>query len=236
MLSIAIYNDDLTAVDELKNIIADYLIERKIFAKVTVFNNEETLLTVPSRFDIYFLDMGMLTDIINLGRKMQEIDDSGHFVYISESTEHAHIAAKAKADYFTIYPYDKEEIFEILEEIKEKVKEDTVIIKVPGGEKRVRINQLNYIDISKRCLCYHLKEGAMFDGQTLRESFGRAIHPLENHPSCLFLSPSFLINLASIDTVLNDRVIFEDGSSTYITKNQHDRILEKWKKYHLLEI
>jgi hypothetical protein len=83
---------------------------------------------------------------------------------MSDKSEMARLSAKAKADYFITTPFDKEEIFEILNEIKKEVREDSVIIKVPGGERRIRTNHLNYIDIVKRCLCYHLKDGTMFDG------------------------------------------------------------------------
>ena len=58
--------------------------------------------------------------------------------------------------------------------------------------------QLNYINIVKRCLSYHLKDGTMLDGQSLRVSFEKAIDPLQERPSFLFLAPSLLINLNEI--------------------------------------
>jgi hypothetical protein len=90
----------------------------------------------------------------------------------------AHLAAKVRANYFITKPYDKEELVEILMEIRKEIKEDSIIIKIPSGDRRVRINNLNYINIVRRCLCYHLKDGTMFDGQTLRSSFEKAIDPL----------------------------------------------------------
>ena len=73
-------------------------------------------------------------------------------------------AAKARCNYFITKPYDKVELVEILNEIKDDIRQESVIIKIPSGERRVRINDLNYINIVRRCLCYHLKDGAMFDG------------------------------------------------------------------------
>ena len=66
----------------------------------------------------------------------------------------------------------------IIKEIKQKVQDDHIVIKISGGEKRIRANELNYINIVQRCLCYHLTDGTMFDGQTLRTSFEKAISPL----------------------------------------------------------
>ena len=73
----------------------------------------------------------------------------------------AYLATKARADYFITKPYDKDELVEILMEIRKEIKEDSIIIKIPSGDRRVRINNLNYINIVRRCLCYHLKDGTM---------------------------------------------------------------------------
>ena len=59
---------------------------------------------------------------------------------------------------------EKEELIQILKEVKQKIQYDNIIIKVAGGERRLRVNHLNYINIVKRCLCYHLTDGNMFDG------------------------------------------------------------------------
>jgi hypothetical protein len=41
----------------------------------------------------------------------------------------------------------------------------------------------------------------MFDGQTLRSSFEKAIDPLQNHKAFAFLAPSLLINLGEIKII-----------------------------------
>ena len=139
-----------------------------MMAKVANFISIEELLIFPSRFDVYLLDMDVLDplEVIAYCKKIKEIDDNGHVVYFSENENKATLSAKAKADYFfTINPLDEESLFDILTEIKKEVRLDSIIIKIPnGGERRVRINHLNYINIIKRCLCYHLKDGTMFDG------------------------------------------------------------------------
>jgi YesN/AraC family two-component response regulator len=92
------------------------------------------------------------------------IDDNGHFIYLSNDTTKAYLATKIRADYFIAKPIDKEELIDILKEIRREVQDDTIVIKIASGERRVRANMLNYVNIEKRCLCYHLKDGSMFDG------------------------------------------------------------------------
>ena len=226
-----------TMICELKSIIQDFLIEGKNMAKVSVLGDKEEIVMAPSCFDIYFLDMDLFSeeDIVPFSKQIKQIDNNAHLIYMSDKSEMARLSAKAKADYFITIPFDKEEIFEILNEIKKEVREDSVIIKVPGGERRIRTNHLNYIDIVKRCLCYHLKDGTMFDGQTLRSSFEKAIDPLHKNRQFYFLAPSLLLNLNEIKTILSDKIIFENDAVVYIPKKSRDTIYEAWEKYNKID-
>ena len=232
MLSIAIYSDQIEDVATLKTLIQDYLIENKTMAKISHFQTAEELIIIPNRYDVYFMDMDASEDATALGKQMRQIDSGSQFVYTSINPNNAHLAAKARSDYFITKPFDKEEIVEILNEIKKEIKEDSIIIKIPSGERRVRINNLNYINIVRRCLCYHLKDGAMFDGQTLRSSFEKAIDPLQNHKSFIFLAPSLLINLGEIKIINKDHIIFENDDILYFPMKQHDTLRTAWINYN----
>ena len=50
MLSIAIYSDYNVDTEQLKSIIQDFLIEMKMMAKVSYFNDPEALILAPSSF------------------------------------------------------------------------------------------------------------------------------------------------------------------------------------------
>lgn len=234
MLSIAIYSDQIDDIASLKSIIQDFLIDSKIMAKVSYFHEPDEFITVPSSYDIYIMDMDSSDDVIELGNRMMTIDVGSHFIYISSDTSVAYQAAKIHADYFLAKPIEAEEFIEILKEIKQEIQDDNIIIKIPTGERRVRANTLNYINIVKRCLCYHLKDGAMFDGQTLRTSFEKAISPLQFHKSnaFLFLPPSLLINLGEVKIVNADHVIFENDDIVYFPKKSYDFVREAWINYN----
>jgi DNA-binding LytR/AlgR family response regulator len=154
----------LEDIGALNTLIQNYLIDTKTVAKVSIFHNPEDVIIVPNRYDVYFLDMDSEKSAIDLGKKMREIDRGSEFVYMSANPNVAHIAAKARSNYFITKPFDKEDIDEILTEIKSEIRQDSIIIKIPSGDRRVRLNNLNYINIVRRCLCYHLKDGTMFDG------------------------------------------------------------------------
>lgn len=232
MLSIAIYSDIPADSAELRSIIQDFLIESKTMAKVSFFQEEDAFITVPDSYDIYIMDMDAQTNVIELGERMMSIDEGGYFIYTSSNPEEACKAAKIQAHYFVTKPFESAEIHKILTKIKKKVKEDSIIIKTPLGERRVRVNNVNYINIIKRCLCYHLKDGTMFDGQTLRSSFEKSIYPLQEHEAFLFLAPSLLINLSEIKIVDTDHLIFENDEMLYFPKKSYDIVRERWINYN----
>lgn len=201
-------------------------------AKVSYFNNPNDFIMSPSRYDVYIMDMESTDDVIDLGKQIMQIDNGGYFIFVSNDPTVAHKAAKIRAHYFLTKPYEKEEFTEVLLRIRKAIKEDSIIIKIPQGERRVRINNLNYINIVKRCLCYHLKDGTMFDGQTLRSSFEKAINPLQNNKTFLFLSPSLLINLSEIKIVNGDNVVFENDDVLYVPKKSYEIIRTAWINYN----
>lgn len=232
MLSIAIFDDNKTHLDELCNLIQDYIIETKSMVKLAVFDNVENLLVVPASFDIYIIDTNSTEDIIYLSQRMKQIDTQSYFIFIGEDPILAYPAYQVHADHYLLKPIQKNELKEILNIIRQEIKEDSVVIRTSQGERRVRINMVNYVNIVKRCLCYHLKNGTMFDGQSLRVSFEKAIDPLQEHPSFLFLAPSLLINLNEIKIVDTDHIVFENDEILYFPKKAHDEIVEKWKTYN----
>ena len=201
-------------------------------AKVCHFQKSEEMILVPIRYDAYIIDMDTEEDAIALGTTMREIDVGSHFIYMSSDTSKAYIAYKFHADYFLEKPIDIQELNFILTAIKQKIQEDNIIIKTPTGERRIRSNTLNYINIVKRCLCYHLKNGTMFDGQTLRTSFEKAIYPLQNQKMFLFLAPSLLLNLSEIKEVCEDHVVFENDEIVYFPKKSYNLVRESWLHYN----
>ena len=234
MISIAIFSDIPEEVNELKSAIQDYVIEAKLMARIQVFNNAYKFITVPNSFDVYIMDMDSQDDVITLGKQMMGIDNNGHFIFIGTDKTKAHLVAKIKGDYFIDKPIDINELEEVLKEIKEKIQEDTLVIKIASGERRVKLNELNYINIVKRCLCYHLNDGTIFDGQTLRTSFEKAISPLQFHKSSafLFLPPSLLINVGEIKILNGDNIVFENGEVLYYPKKSYDKVRKAWAGYN----
>lgn len=231
MLNICMYSDNIQDIETIRSHIQDFFIEHKIMGKVSSYQKGEDFLTVPGSYDVYIIDMDSTeTNVYDLGERMKNIDAGSYFIYISSDSSQAHIAAEMEADYYLEKPIKTERLYKILNKIRTKIKNDYIIITTPLGDRRESISNINYIDIVKRCLCYHLKDGEMFDGQTLRGSFQKAITPLDTHEQFIFLPPSLLINVCQIKTLDLDHLYFENDEVLYFPRKAHDIVEQKWKQ------
>lgn len=71
----------------------------------------------------------------------------------------------------------------------------------------------------------------MFDGQTLRTSFEKAIDPLQKHKMFLFISPSLLINIGAIKIVNKDNIVFENDEVLFFPMKQYENVRNAWINY-----
>ena len=163
MISIAVCSSAENTIS-IKSMIQDFLIENKMMAKISKFTNLYELVVSPTQYDLYIIDLDEDGNGLEIGKKLMEINPDGHYIYISKDINNAYLATKIRANYFLEKPIDKEDFMPMLKKIKNRIQDDTIIIKISTGERRVRINMINYVNIVKRCLCYHLADGTMFDG------------------------------------------------------------------------
>jgi hypothetical protein len=231
MFSIAVYDKNIDEARAIRELIQDYIVEQETIIKVSLFTNLEEVLLAPASYDIYIMDHSAIL----IAKQIIDMDAGSRVLILGENFEEASMASELGMDYFLLKPVKKEAFFHILKKIKKQIREDSIVLKTSYGEKRIKLNNLNYIDIVKRCLCYHLRDGSILDGQTLRTSYEKAINPLDKHECLLFLAPSLLINLSQIDELHDDHVVFEDKDVCYFPKKAKDIVKERWHKYLNIE-
>ena len=126
----------------------------------------------------------------------------------------------------------EESLDKIIDNLKSKIKQLAVVIKLAhNGEKRLDIKKLNYINITNRNLRYHLTDNTELNSQTLRQSFQKEIAPLLINPELYFIAPSLLINLANIEELYADHIVFINKATLYYPRSAYDKLKEAWKNY-----
>ena len=107
---------------------------------------------------------------------------------------------------------------------------ETTLVNTSQGYVKINVNDINYIDIVKRNLCYHLVDNSEVLSVTIRKAFTNYIGAFQHNTNFIFIEPAFLINLNQITRLEQDRVEFKNGSIAYINKKQYTSIKAAWSK------
>ena len=233
VIKIAVCNSTQDETIMLRDTIRDYLINHKIVVKMVTFDTLEDLMATLEKFDIYLIDDNDAMDsIISYHKVIKEYAPDSRIIYMSDTPAAAYTAVKLHADGYLLKPIDIEDLKETIEFLIKTIRMEHVILRTSTGSRRVKTVDLNYVNIVKRCMCYHLADGSMFDSQTLRQSFAKALGPLTQHPMFIFVSPASLINMANVKEVKEDHVVFENLESTSYPVRLHDEIMKLWRYWH----
>lgn len=102
------------------------------------------------------------------------------------------------------------------------------IIKTKSRDSKVLLTNLNYVNIERRYLCYHLTNSEVKTGMSLTTTFHQAITPLEKYENLIYVHPSLLINLSNISEIHTDKIIFADNEVLYVPRVKRQMVYDKW--------
>lgn len=173
-------------------------------------------------------------NIVNIDTyKQTTIEDSTtYYIFIGNDLSKIVLKNNACNNYFVQKPVDYEKLDEILFHIRRKIQNNFICIQTTEGDQRLQINELNYVNIEGRNLCYHLANGTKTNSATLTTSFKKAITPLDQHELLLFIKPSLLINISKVKIVDTNRIIFDNDDWMPVSTLQRKIIKEEWEDFH----
>lgn len=179
-------------------------------------------------------DNGVTIFIVNIDNyDITVIDNTkGYFIFVGNDLSKIIINNNACNNYFIQNLKDLKKLDEILLHIRKKVQNNFIVVQTSEGDMKLQINELNYIDISGRTLCYHLTNKEEHYSSTLTTSFKKAISPLDEHDLLLFLKPSLLINVSKIKIIDTNKITFENGDWMPVATTQRKIIQEEWEAFH----
>lgn len=173
-------------------------------------------------------------NVVNIDTYEQTIIENSNTYYIFIGNDLSKIVLKNNAcnNYFVQKPVDYKKLDEILFHIRKKIQNNFICIQTIEGDQRLKISELNYVNIEGRNLCYHLTDGTKTNSTTLTTSFIKAITPLDQHELLLFIKPSLLINISKIKIVDTNRIIFDNKDWMPVSSPQRKIIKEEWEAFH----
>ena len=157
----------------------------------------------------------------------------GKTIYIADNPmDLINLLSNVQPYYYLLKDFQAEQLFNILDIFKETLPEERAVVKIPLGEYRIKIKDLNYVDISGRNLCYHLTNGKTVDSQCIRTSFAKEVGNLVNNKHLHFIAPSLLINLSHIKAMYKDYLILDNDETVYFPRRAYEKLHTAWKEYY----
>lgn len=230
MIKVTIYEHYIENVGDIRGYLRKFANSSNVIIKENVFFKVEDMIEMSA--DVCLLDYKAFLENGDILLKWKD-ENNIKFIFItSDIKDIIDIMQNHPEQYLILSPVEEESLIKVFENLKLRIKRIAIIAKLAHQEdKRIYIKDLNYINITKRNLRYHLADGREYDSQTLRQSFSKEISPLLIKPELYFIQPSLLVNMTNIETLWDDHMQFENGDIVYYPKTAYEKLKATWKEY-----
>lgn len=226
MINVAIVDDEVESFQHIKNMFDKFSKENNVFFKLVYYPDAEQFLYKYKPFDLIIMDIEMpYIDGMSAAKKLRKIDENVALIFVTNIAKFAINGYEVNAIDYLLKPVGyirfsaliKKTIRLIFKNI-EKINVHTV-----GGQKKVNISSINFIQISGHYIIYYTDEGKI-------ESWGTLKDIEEVLPKNIFIrcNHNTIININNISSI-NKNVITIGNDNTNI-------ILSTRKKKEVLNL
>ena len=241
MINISICDDETVQLAQTEAFLREYSARHPDTELTTaVFSSGAALLEhlrVKGAFDIYLLDVIMPDkNGIELGMNIREADGDGHIIYLTTSPDFALDSYRVKAADYLLKPLDKEQLFRSLDGAVnnlEKKRRTFAAIKTKEGLRRVPIRCIVYGELAGSRIQYHLSDGSVIEGMSLRGAFQEAVEPLLEHRGFVLCATSFFVNLAFVEMIDPSGLRLAGDKTLPISRPLRREVTRRWMDLHL---
>lgn len=240
-MKVAICDDTLYDIKNLEHLISKYSQENNSPIEIESFTNSEILLNRVDfdgfdEYDIIFLDIIMQQNGIDVASKLRDSGYSSPIIFTTSSKEYAIDAFKVDANGYLLKPISKNELFECLNKLTNKMKSFKTTISVKTGDlniQSINISEISYIEYLDRRVCYHMTNKKTFISTSIRTKFLEAI-PFDiekfNFVNC---HSSYIVNMNQIKSIDNFSFTMKSEEKIPISKKILKSVRDKYVQYLL---
>ena len=244
-MKIAICDDTQTELDLVKKLVIEYFKSKNIPIDIDIFTDPKILLNKVTYFpedttyDIYFLDIIMPLNGIELSRALKKLNKDGVIIFTTTSTEFAIDAFSVDATDYLLKPINKEKLFARLDSVLNTLsngKKENIVIK---GEDHnyytINIEDILYIESYNRRMVVYLENGEKIITPVLRTKFLEEIPFEYERYNFLNCHSSYVVNLNKVSAVSGMFFVLKNGKEIPISKRLAKEAKEKYVQYLLGE-
>lgn len=228
-ISIAVCDDRKADRETILALLASYLDQNNLYAKIDTFESGEDFLNSDmTRYGLVFMDIfmggrnGMETakEMIQRNHKMQ-------IVFVSTSIDFAAEAFNIEALHYLVKPVEKAQMYKVLDKFFESFYSmRTVEVKVGRLRESVYLSDILYVEAKGKRTLIHQKSGVLEASQSLSEM-------AQILPAGDFCMPIrwALVSMREITSVPADRLRLSDGTEIPVSRRKREEIRQAFADF-----
>lgn len=234
MISIALYDSGSESFLDLfeKTQLYFTTMDNKQYS-ISCFNDTKHLLASKSAFDIYIIDVTTKDDGqpegLVTGQKIFKAYPKARIIYVCD--EEAYIkqdVADIRCVYLRKPITHVEKLYNQFDVIISGLKPKRALIPISGLEDAViLVEEIAYVDIEGRNLCFHFKDGSKVTSVAIRSAFTKEVARFINIKDLFFATTTLLVNLDYIKTLAKNKITFKNDQELYTTEKAIKLIKEE---------
>ncbi len=165
MISIALLDDERSALDETRSCLDRYFKEINEEVSINEFQDPSLFLKNYSlKYDIIFLDIQMAErNGMDVAKKIREIDTISIIVFVTNMANLAVKGYEVDASDFIVKPLEyfsfKIKMNRIMERARQNREIGSILVQTEDGKMKIRPSSIRYVEVFKHKLIYHLDDG-----------------------------------------------------------------------------
>lgn len=221
MLNIAIVEDEKEAAQLLQAALKRFGDEKGEAVKFAVFSCAEAFLSdYKPRYDVVFMDI-MLTGITGMAgaRKLREVDPYVPLIFITSMAQFAIDGYSVNAAGYIVKPFEYYNLKMFMERVYRNLKwdddKDYLLITANGVSRRIKIQNIYYIETRGHILIYHTSEGEFSSYTKTMKELEFQLRPYGFYRCAV----SHLVNVAQVTGISGSQISI-NGETLPITRGK----------------
>lgn len=235
MIKVAFCDDDMSVLNELKELLDQYRTKYNQEIKYVAFHSSLELLAEIEkgvRYDILFLDVIMPNENgIGIAKEIRQYDNVIKIIFLTSSSEFAVQSYTVGAYFYQMKPIWEENFFRLMDAaISEcrREQQNSLILRCKSGISRIELGRLEYCEVLGRTLLFYMENGNVLKSTGSMDKLYGQLLQYEN-----FIRPhrSFLINMEYIREISYKAITMENLTKIPIPHGKCSEIKNLYLEY-----
>lgn len=235
MITVALCDDELETLDELRILLDQYRAERGREIRYAAFHSPFDLLSEfekGNRFDILFLDVLMPgVNGIEAAREIRQHDKTVEIIFLTSSAAFAVESYAVGAFFYQLKPIWKESFFRLMDAVIEQCGENDeagLILHCKTGIARIAFEKLEYCEALGHTLLFHLTDGGVLESAG---GMDRLTEQLAGDGRFLRIHRSYLVNMGHIKNIEAKNMTMSSQVRLPIPRGKYAPIKDAYLEY-----